>query len=265
MESEQNMLAVHLLITNLSPDIEFFNFFNFSLNFFNTLTTKIKTENNIKNISKVQSLIISLPPEIFIIICSFLPPNDLCSLSQVCFKFHEYLCTSNSSTTQQIWKESRLKFMPKETMPPPEGMIEKKYVELLIIERGCQICKRKTECNIYWGLEVRCCEKCLIKNCITQDKLYMKKFPREFIDILPYSYFNCEYYYWKKQLDITYPQYCNLLEENKQCWLDDKKRSLDSKKKYFDQRKKTKQKNNPRNSPIRISPPFTGTLLTIYK
>lgn len=174
MESELNMPAMHL---------NFFNFsLYFSLNFFNTSTTKVKTENNIKNIPTVQSLIISLPPEIFIIMCSFLPPNDLCSLSQVCLKFHEYLCTSNSSTTQQIWKESRLKFMPKETMPPPEGMIEKKYVELLIIERGCQICKRKTECNIYWGfqickrkiecniywgLEVRCCEKCLIKNCMT--------------------------------------------------------------------------------------------------
>lgn len=104
-----------------------------------------------------------------------------------------------------------------------------------------------------------------IKTIFRRDELDMKNYPREFIDIMPYSYFNREYYYWKKQLDITYSQYCNLQEENKQCWLDDKKRRLDSKKKYFDQRKISKQKNNPRNNPIHISPPFTGTLLTIHK
>src|SRR6266536_1973758 len=105
-----------------------------------------------QDISAIHSLITYLPPEIFIIICSLLPPKDLCSLSQVCRKFHEYLCASNSSTTQQIWLESRLKFMPNETMPPPEGMIEKKYVELLMTDRGCQICRKRVKtCKIYWG------------------------------------------------------------------------------------------------------------------
>ncbi|GES92461.1 hypothetical protein GLOIN_2v1764032 [Rhizophagus clarus] len=154
--------------------------------------------------------------------------------------------------------------MPEETLPPPEGMIEKKYVELLMIDRSCQICKRNTKCNIYWGLEVRCCERCLLNNCVTRGKLYMEKYPREFINIMPYSYFNCEYHYWKKQLNITYSQYCNLSEENRQCWLDNKKRMLDSKINYYKQRKGEKSKNNPRN-PIHISPPFTSTLLTIYK
>ena|ERR1700722_9361964 len=120
-----------------------------------------------QDISAVRLLITNLPPELFIKLCILLPPADLCTLSQVCRKFRNYLCAPNSSTTQQIWKDSRLKFMPKETLPPPEGMTEKTYVELLMTDRGCQICKRVKECNIYWGIEVRCCRDCLLKNSLT--------------------------------------------------------------------------------------------------
>ncbi|PKC62671.1 hypothetical protein RhiirA1_443777 [Rhizophagus irregularis] len=104
-----------------------------------------------------------IPPEIFAKFCTFLSPNDLFNLSQVCRKFRGYLYAPNSFSTQQIWKISRLQFMPKEDMPPPEGMSEEKYVRLLITERGCQICKKTKECKIYWEFEVRCCEKCFLK------------------------------------------------------------------------------------------------------
>jgi hypothetical protein len=77
---------------------------------------------------------------------------------------------------------------------------------------------------------------------------------------MQFSNFNSEYYYWKKQLDIMYSQYCNLSGENKQCWLDNKKRMLDSKLKYVEQRKLKAKKRNP----IRISSP-TSTLLTLHK
>ena len=114
----------------------------------------------------MQVSIIKFPPEIFAKFCIFLPPGDLFTLSQVCRKFRGYLCASDSSTTQQIWKESRLQFMPTEDMPPPEGMGEGKYVELLMTERGCQICKRNKECEIYWEFEVRCCRGCFLKKTI---------------------------------------------------------------------------------------------------
>ena len=84
-----------------------------------------------------------LPPETFIKICSFLPPSDLLSLSQVCCQFHGYLHAPDSSATQQVWKESRLQFMPNKDMPPPEGMSEEKYVELLLKENVCQFCNCK--------------------------------------------------------------------------------------------------------------------------
>ena len=39
--------------------------------------------------------------------------------------------------------------MPKEDLPPPEGMSEEKYCVLLMMEKGCQICKSNKECKIY--------------------------------------------------------------------------------------------------------------------
>ena len=115
---------------------------------------------------KVNFLITSLPPELFATFCTLLPPADLFTLSQVCRKFREYLCAPNSFSTQQIWKESRLRFMTKEDMPPPEGMSEEKYVSLLMTERGCQFCKYSL-CKIYWEFEVRCCYECFSKKIIS--------------------------------------------------------------------------------------------------
>jgi hypothetical protein len=102
----------------------------------------------------------NFPPEIFIEICSSLSPAELLTLSQVCRVFRGYLCAPNSMATQQIWRKSRLQFIPKEDMPPPKGMSEEKYVELLMTERGCQVCKRTKECKIYWEFIIRCCYKC---------------------------------------------------------------------------------------------------------
>ena len=108
---------------------------------------------------------INLPPaEIFIEICSFLPPTDLFTLSQVCRKFRGYLCALNSFSTQQIWKKSRLQFTKRNS--PPKGMEEKKYIELLMT-KGCQICKRVKECKIYWEFEIRCCKRCFLKKTVT--------------------------------------------------------------------------------------------------
>ena len=50
-------------------------------------------------------------------------------------------------------------------MPPPEGMSEEKYVELLMMEQGCQFCKVK-KCRIYWQFGVRCCWDCLKNNTV---------------------------------------------------------------------------------------------------
>ena len=74
----------------------------------------------------------------------------------------------NCLATQQVWKKSRLQFKPSEKSPPPKGMSKEKYVELLMTERGCQICRKVNvkKCRIYWEFQVRCCEGCFLKNTI---------------------------------------------------------------------------------------------------
>ncbi|CAG8682575.1 11294_t:CDS:2 [Gigaspora margarita] len=83
----------------------------------------------------------TLPPEMFINICQYLPPKDLLSLAQVCKLFNRYLCSENSTTTQEIWRTSRIEFLPFLQMPPPDGMNERQYVKL-VLDRGCQFCKK---------------------------------------------------------------------------------------------------------------------------
>src|SRR5581483_7529357 len=113
---------------------------------------------HLEHISAIHPSFENVPIELFAIFCSFLTPTDLFTLSQTCRKFRGYLFAPNCSSTQQIWKESRLQFMQSEILPPPKGMSEEKYVELLLKERGCQICKCKKLCKIYWEFEIRCCE-----------------------------------------------------------------------------------------------------------
>ncbi|GES92468.1 hypothetical protein GLOIN_2v1868710 [Rhizophagus clarus] len=202
-------------------------------------------------------LIVEFPPELFIEFCIFLSPTDLFALSQVCRKFQEYLCAPNSFSTQQIWKESRLKFMSKEDMPPPVGMTEKKYVELLMTERGCQICKQIKECKIYWEFEVRCCEECRINNTIYRHELTLKmKYPSEFINVMPYTNYGIGKYYWAEQIAFAYSQYNNLSKENLQSWLNDKKLVSDSLMEYAERRKLNEEKIG--------YPPFSFDSLTIF-
>ncbi|GBC09503.1 hypothetical protein RclHR1_08910007 [Rhizophagus clarus] len=199
-----------------------------------------------QDVSAVNSSITNIPLELFIEVCSFLSPADLFTLSQVCRKFRGCLCAPNSFNTQQIWKESRLKFMPKEDLPPPEGMSEEKYAELLVTERGCQICKRTKECKIYWEFTIRCCKRCFYKKTISRIELIMKiKCPLEFINIMPCAhvgYFFCEKYYWKEQVDLAYSQYYGLSKKRKKNWLKDKKQEFDSIMNYVRQRELRKEK-----------------------
>ncbi|CAB4377935.1 unnamed protein product [Rhizophagus irregularis] len=204
--------------------------------------------------------IINLPPELFAKFCTFLSPADLLSLSQVCRKFRGYLCAPNSSTTQQIWKESRLQFIPKEDMPPPEGMNEEKYVLLLMTERGCQICKKNKECKIYWEFEVRCCKSCFTVNTISKD-IIKTKYSQEFLDIIPYrhhvGFFDNEILYWEKQIDLIYSKYCNLPKENLQSWLNDRKHIFNSIMEYSKQRISKDKADTPYVPSLNFWPPIS--------
>ncbi|CAG8665653.1 1766_t:CDS:2 [Funneliformis mosseae] len=188
----------------------------------------------------IYSPITKLPPEIFAKICDNLSPENLLNLSKVCRKFDGYLCAPNSYSTQQIWKKSRLKFLPKKKMPPPKGMDEKRYVELLV-GRDCQICKIKKQCNIYWEFGVRCCLKCFNEKTLKIDIIesqMMWKYPKELrdiFDIIPYYDGVDMKYYWMGQISFELYQYLSFLRNdlsNLQSWLNDKKHVFNSIMKY---------------------------------
>ncbi len=115
-----------------------------------------------------------IPSEILIEICSHLTPSELYSFSSVCKKYRSLLW-SISTTTQDIWRLSRLRFIPNLTLPPPllrttdkeppERMSEQQYIWLMILCKKCQFCdqKNKSELTMYWEGKIYCCRKCLNK------------------------------------------------------------------------------------------------------
>ncbi|GBC09499.1 hypothetical protein RclHR1_08910003 [Rhizophagus clarus] len=129
--------------------------------------------------------------------------------------------------------------MPKEDMPPPEGMSEEKYAELLMTERGCQICKQTIKCKVYWEFAIRCCEECHSNKTVSRSLLIGRiKYPEEFVDIMPYTHISSiTRYYWRKQIDFAYSQYYSLSKKKKKIWLNDKKIVLDSIMNYAKQRR----------------------------
>ncbi|CAJ0640997.1 3272_t:CDS:2 [Entrophospora sp. SA101] len=120
--------------------------------------------------ANIDAIVTSIPPEIFINICQDLTPIDLITLSSVCKKFYWYLCSKNSITTQEIWKNSRKKFLPFAQLPPPQGMDERSYVRLLT-ERGCQFCGRSRVRRVYWAFKFRCCKNCLENRTMRFDQI----------------------------------------------------------------------------------------------
>lgn len=111
-----------------------------------------------------EAIAITIPPEIFIKICEHLPPEDLLSLTGVCRRFRGFLCSPQSTITQDIWRTSRLSFLPGLQLPPPEGMYEEEYIRFGKLLTRCQYCKSRKMVKVYWQFQVRCCQECLLKN-----------------------------------------------------------------------------------------------------
>ncbi|CAG8785781.1 1314_t:CDS:2, partial [Acaulospora morrowiae] len=107
---------------------------------------------------------IIIPPEIFIKICEHLSPSDLLSLTGVCKRFRGFLCSPESSITQDIWRTSRINFLPGLPLSPPEGMYEEEYIRFGKLLTRCQYCSSQKTVKVYWQFKVRCCQDCLQKN-----------------------------------------------------------------------------------------------------
>ncbi|CAH1759076.1 14019_t:CDS:10 [Entrophospora sp. SA101] len=128
-----------------------------------TSTIVSSNDHSCKLIQQI-SIAANIPPEIFIKICEYLPPADLLRLTGVCKRFHNFLCSPESPITQDIWRISRIQFLPGLQLPPPKGMYEEEYVRFGNLLAKCQYCYTRKAVKIYWQFLVRCCHECLIKN-----------------------------------------------------------------------------------------------------
>ncbi|KAG9302550.1 hypothetical protein G9A89_007254 [Geosiphon pyriformis] len=130
-----------------------------------------------------------IPTEIFANFCEFLPPQDLFSLVPVCKSYRDILYASNSTITEQIWRNSRRTYFPSMIEPPLEGMNEREYTVLLFLQRTCQVCgMRRDEMPVplHWEFKIRCCEECFEKNVASHGELIKEKTRRPLLSTLPY-------------------------------------------------------------------------------
>ncbi|CAG8442563.1 2332_t:CDS:2 [Diversispora eburnea] len=139
----------------------------------------------------------SVPVDIFIEICSYLNPTDLISLMGVCNQIRNWLSSTTSSSTQDIWRTSRLKFLPDLQLPPFSDMDELSYIKLGLIENGCQFCGRKKDpCKVFWVFRVS--HRDLPSGAI---------FPVDVPNCLPYMKKGSEYdfsrMYWRQDVNST--------------------------------------------------------------
>src|SRR5437762_2184849 len=102
----------------------------------NTYTSATSSQ---KTFSGACPLLIHMPVDIFIELCSHLSHNDLLNLMYVCRQFHYWLNSTTSYITQDIWRTSRVKFGEHMKLDPPEGMDEISFIKLSMIEKKCQV------------------------------------------------------------------------------------------------------------------------------
>ncbi|CAG8552034.1 23275_t:CDS:2 [Dentiscutata erythropus] len=164
------------------------------------------------------SNLLRLPLEIFLEICKSLTPVDLLSLSLVCKTFYNDLCCGESKTIQEIWRQSRLTFMPFREMGPPEGMNEREYIRFLI-ENKCYFCGSKTRVTrIYWERRVRSCIKCFKENTVLEgiDNRIKLILQRPFLQNGSLSN-----RFWRDQVESKYAELCNVIVKDQNEWIYD--------------------------------------------
>jgi hypothetical protein len=117
------------------------------------------------NTIQSKSNLLILPSELLAEICENVSSQDLYSLSLVCKELRNFLWSDKSIFTQQIWRNSRMKFYPNLKSFPLAGMSEQKYIWLTVLAKHCQFCNEnnKNLLKRYWEFQIICCDKCLSK------------------------------------------------------------------------------------------------------
>ncbi|CAG8614855.1 21976_t:CDS:2 [Cetraspora pellucida] len=165
---------------------------------------------------------ITIPPEIFIKICEHLPPSDLLSLTGVCKRFRGFLCSPESLLTQDIWRTSRIWFLPGLQLPPPDGMYEEEYIRFACLLTRCQYCTSQKMVKVYWQFQVRCCQECLLKYTtpIIKDHNWMTD---NVFTGLVYVRHNNQILFWTSDLKASYREFEVISGNNYLKWVADRK------------------------------------------
>ncbi|CAG8451695.1 13030_t:CDS:2 [Funneliformis caledonium] len=180
-----------------------------------TNTTLQIVSSNLQVTTTTSCKITLLPSEILIQICSYLTPYELLLLSETCVRFKKFLDAPKSSTTQEIWKNSKKAFVSSDDeddddMNPPEGMCKRDYFKLLYYKE-CSFCENKDKYlgRIFWQFKVRCCSMCLMKNTISLRELLTKyvDMPENLILTIPYICYNYTHYFWTNSIKYIYIKY----------------------------------------------------------
>ncbi|CAG8613462.1 8137_t:CDS:2, partial [Ambispora leptoticha] len=154
--------------------------------------------------------------EIFANICRFLSPTDLYSLSLTCLKFNEILASTIDSVTQQIWESSRRGFCEFLQMPPPAGMPEQEYQELVKSD-GCQLCYDENYCKVKVETTLRDIWE------VPDDLINI------FAPLTPRDIFKDGVrYYWAHSISSYIQDYISLERKEKKNWLTNKKLELEN-------------------------------------
>ncbi|CAG8595435.1 2531_t:CDS:2, partial [Acaulospora morrowiae] len=175
-----------------------------------------------------------VPPEIFLQICKNLSPADLLSLTKVCKMFYNDLCRGDSRTIQQIWRESRLTFMPYRKLPPPDGMNERQYM-VFLLDKICQFCGERKNSKILWDSQVRACKDCFssqYKNCN-----YMAvngEVPWIILDCVPSESWKtwdtivdaAGPFRWVEQVLRKHDEYKKVPEEDRESWVEEQRKRV---------------------------------------
>ncbi|RIA96041.1 hypothetical protein C1645_755860 [Glomus cerebriforme] len=134
-----------------------------------------------------------IPPEILELICDYLCPKDLFSLTLVCKHLRSFLWSFTSSMTQQIWHNARIKLSIvgeyKGIPPPPEGiMSEQQYIWLIHLVDACQFCgnKRRGASKIYWPFKMYSCVNCIDSRILSNESAKQKGVSYTVFDVLPH-------------------------------------------------------------------------------
>ncbi|CAI2176650.1 358_t:CDS:2 [Funneliformis geosporum] len=169
-----------------------------------------------------------IPSEIFVEICRFLTPWDLDAISLVCSKFHEYLTCPTSSTTMNIWRTSRKSTIFFPQLPLPEGMNERDYCLVSMLERGCQFCNEKFDnIRIYWIFRVRSCWNCIMVRTI---RISQRQSVPNFTAGLPYATFREEGMFgyqckafWKSDFRFAEIELSKIKKSERMNWIEEKR------------------------------------------